>query len=483
MPDQNSLVGGKPSMGSESHAISPEPETPRDNAALCSLISGLGYEIVDISGFLDAVHQTSDEQLATLNRAQTELAALAESSDCVVKSANRVNEASHKALDAVEKSVETVRVSAEKSQTVSGWVAEFDTRIVGAEQTLRDVTSANAKITNIAVQVNILAINAGIEAARAGDAGRGFAVVASAIKELSDNTSKAAKGIAEQVGRLSATVQTLKAEAQGIAKDATHILEQSSVTDSALGEIAQTIKQTTSDVETMAQQAANVDKASTAFAPAFNQMSQLARQTADGVTQANARSNALIERSEAIVQQAASLTGKSEDSRYIYYVQDAADRIREAWESQLAAGRITMADLFDRNYEPIPGSDPEQVMTRFTNFADATLPPILEAALGFDPKVVFCAAVDTSGYLPTHNKKFSHPQSHDPVWNAANCRNRRIFDDRVGLKAGRNTQPFLLQVYRRDMGGGNFTMMKDLSSPIMINGRHWGGLRMAYTFN
>jgi methyl-accepting chemotaxis protein len=90
--------------------------------------------------------------------------------------------------------------------------------------------------------------------------------------------------------------------------------------------------------------------------------------------------------------------------------------------------------------------------------------------------------VDLNGYLPTHNRKFSQPQSDDPVWNAANCRNRRIFDDRVGLKAGRNTAPFLLQVYRRDMGGGSFRMMKDLSAPIRVHGRHWGGLRLAYAF-
>ncbi|RYI29166.1 MAG: methyl-accepting chemotaxis protein, partial [Acetobacteraceae bacterium] len=85
-----------------------------------------------------------------------------------------------------------------------------------------------------------------------------------------------------------------------------------------------------------------------------------------------------------------------------------------------------------------------------------------------------------NGYLPTHNARFSRPQGHDPVWNAANCRNRRIFADRVGLKAGRNTAAFLLQVYRRDMGGGNFRIMIDVSAPIIVRGRPWGGLRLAY---
>jgi methyl-accepting chemotaxis protein len=141
-----------------------------------------------------------------------------------------------------------------------------------------------------------------------------------------------------------------------------------------------------------------------------------------------------------------------------------------------------MGHLFDRTYQTISGTNPEQFMTPSTKLFDEILPALQEPVLRFDPKVVFCAAVDQNGYLPTHNRKFSQPQGDDPVWNTANCRNRRMFNDRVGLKAGRNTEPFLLQVYRRDMGGGEFKMMKDLSAPITVKGRHWGGLRLAYTF-
>ena len=119
-------------------------------------------------------------------------------------------------------------------------------------------------------------------------------------------------------------------------------------------------------------------------------------------------------------------------------------------------------------------------MTRFTLFTDKVLPPIQEPVATSDSRIVFCASVDENGYLPTHNKKFSQPQSSDPTWNAANCRNRRMFNDRVGLAAGRSTALFLLQTYRRDMGGGQFAMMKDCSAPIFVRGRHWGGVRVAY---
>lgn len=104
-----------------------------------------------------------------------------------------------------------------------------------------------------------------------------------------------------------------------------------------------------------------------------------------------------------------------------------------------------------------------------------------EPMLAFDPRVVFCAAVDRNGYLPTHNMKFSQPQRPgQAAWNAAHARNRRIFDDRTGLAAARNTRPFLLQAYRRDMGGGQVALMKDCSAPVTVRGRHWGAVRLAY---
>ena len=97
-----------------------------------------------------------------------------------------------------------------------------------------------------------------------------------------------------------------------------------------------------------------------------------------------------------------------------------------------------------------------------------------------DPRIVFSVAWARSGYLPTHNPDYSKPQGKDPTWNAANCRNRRIFNDRAVQKVGANTKPFLLQTYRRDMGGGKFVLMKDMSSPIFVNGRHWGAFRIGF---
>ena len=97
--------------------------------------------------------------------------------------------------------------------------------------------------------------------------------------------------------------------------------------------------------------------------------------------------------------------------------------------------------------------------------------------------LVYCIAADRNGYIACHNQKYNHAQrSGDVVWNTANCRNRRIFNDRTGLASARSSKPFLLQTYRRDMGGGQFVLLKEAAAPITVNGRHWGGLRLAYRF-
>ena len=196
--------------------------------------------------------------------------------------------------------------------------------------------------------------------------------------------------------------------------------------------------------------------------------------------EARDRVNRLIAVSERVVTLTARSALNSLDGPFVAKVQEVAAAVSRAFEQAIGEGRISEAALFDRDYKPIAGSDPEQLMVGCTALTDKILPPIQEPVLAFDARVVFCACVDENGYLPTHNLKFAQPQGDDPVWNAANCRNRRIFDDRIGLAAGRNTEPFLLQSYHRDMGGGNFALMKDVSAPITVAGKHWDAVRLAY---
>ncbi|SMH55971.1 methyl-accepting chemotaxis protein [Maritimibacter sp. HL-12] len=458
--------------------MTPAPD-PRISA-LARNAADLGFEIVDFSGFLDEVNRHAAGQRDAIGEVSGAARGVLAANTRMTAGLEGLATIAGETRETVAGSTALLRGSVGQAREIAAWVQAFSQRIQSMAEALSAVRASNTEIASIARQVNILAINAKIEAARAGDAGRGFAVVAEAINELSGRTAVAAAGIGTRVLALSGQITEMTQETTEVAATAKAITESAAEADRAVGNIAEAAGASAERTGRIQLEQASVSTAIDQFLPVFNAITDMAEATSREVAAATKRVQALVDRSEAMVQATVSLGGGTKDQRFIERVQADAGRVSEALEQAIASGEITIDALFDHSYAPIPGTDPEQLMAPFTALTDRVLPSIQEDALGLDPQVVFCAAVDVNGYLPTHNARFSQPQGRDPVWNAAHARNRRIFDDRVGLKAGRSTAPFLVQVYRRDMGGGDFVIMKDASAPITVNGRHWGGLRLAY---
>ncbi|MBR0945858.1 methyl-accepting chemotaxis protein [Bradyrhizobium liaoningense] len=170
-----------------------------------------------------------------------------------------------------------------------------------------------------------------------------------------------------------------------------------------------------------------------------------------------------------------------ENTEFVTRAMEAGTALTRIFEQAVARGEIKIDDLFDTDYAEIAGTNPQQYRTKYLDWADRALPPFQEAFLAKEPRMAFCAMVDRNGFLPVHNKIYSHPQRPgDTAWNTANSRNRRIFNDPAGLAAARNLRSYLVQSYARDMGNGNTAMMREIDVPIRVQGRHWGGFRTAY---
>jgi methyl-accepting chemotaxis protein len=172
---------------------------------------------------------------------------------------------------------------------------------------------------------------------------------------------------------------------------------------------------------------------------------------------------------------------RDENREIIARAVDVANDVSRTLEGLIRQGKLTEENLFDNDYAAIEGTDPVQYRTKFLSALEEVLPPIQEALLASDERMVFCAAVDRNGYLPVHNRKYSSPQRPgEAAWNIAHSRNRRIFDDRAGLAAARNVRPYIIQVYARDMGNGVTVMTREIDAPIRVFGKHWGGFRSSY---
>lgn len=454
-------------------------------AAAATLIAGkaaqLGFEIVDVGGFLAELDKRSAQQLHSLSGTLDLTDQVLRANAAVTDGISQISGAVEQALTTSQDAVGAVRHSVGMSRDLATWVSSVSTRVDDISKALKWMETRTAMIEEIALQVYMLSINAGIEATRAGDAGRGFAVIAKTVKELSDQTNATTEEIRRSVHSLSQSVKTLSEEAAQASQNAETVTQDSLGTDTKLTLISQKILSLSEITAGIRDQTDVVRRANDDFDAnirAFGATIEATTKDLHGTVQ---RVHNMIDKSETLVQLTADQCDSTGDHIYIKRVRADAARLSALLEQAIAEGGITAAQLFSRSYTPRPGTDPQQFDAPFCQMTDRLFTPVQEAALTLSDKVVFCAAVNIDGFLPTHNKKFSHPQRADPAWNAAHCRNRRLFNDRVGLKAGQSSAPFLLQVYRRDMGNGVSVMMKDVSAPITVAGRHWGGFRLAYS--
>ncbi len=440
----------------------------------------LSVEVVDIAGNIDHISSAVATQACTFQELLGNAAGVAGSNQQVVAAANQAQETTSRATEQLQSSSSAVQTSLEDIHKLVESVAAMESRLSGLQEALKNVAQVASGIDAIAKQTNLLALNATIEAARAGEAGRGFAVVAGEVKSLAEQTSKATAEIDSTLAELTDQSRILKAESVESSTRAQSVQQGTRTIGEVVETVTAVIGEVTGNATLIAQAAKEIDQHSNLFVETLQGMSKEVDVTSQTLGQARDRVNELIGISEKMVGLAASSSDNTVDRKFVDHVQALAGEVSGLFDAALLAGDITLAQLFDQNYRQREGTNPPQFVTDYVDFTDRVLPRLQEPALDFDPRVVFCVAVDVKGYLPTHNNKFSHPQGADADWNNAHCRNRRVFDDRVGLAAARNLQPFLLQTYRRDMGGGVFALMKDVSAPIMVRGRHWGALRLAY---
>ncbi len=460
-------------------AATAEIEPPLHSSLMQQLAAQTGVNAIsaaEVSFSVDQLTSKMENQVQAIGNIATTSQEITEN----------VQEATELAHHAVEAATQTKITSDEGRQALLDAISEMRRINEHSSTSLIQIESLNEKtykiqdvtkvIEEIASQTNLLALNAAIEAARAGEHGRGFAVVADEVRQLAARTADSTGEVTTIVAEILGETRNVVNHIQALSED----VERGTLQVEQVGDQLEGISVQASDVETKISAIAQGSESNRHHLEAiFGSIQQVRSELTDSEHAMELLSGEAEKLMGIAEQSNAILTELAEDGyhqRFFHIAETAKARIEDAFKNAISSGAITESDLFDRNYQPISGTNPQKYNTRFDRHCDQILPPIQEPVLKQDRAIVYAIANDNKGYVPTHNNCFNKPLTGNYDTDFTNNRSKRIFDDRTGSRCGSHTQRMLLQTYKRDTG----EIMHDLSVPLFVAGRHWGSLRMGY---
>ena len=256
---------------------------------LRTLVSAVQSTVARVTDTTQQVEQTSTELLATSTE---QLREIRDTGESVLQMAGRINEVSAQAqrtamvaaqsLQAAETGLQAVQNTIGGMNSIRDQIQDTSKRIKRLGESSQEIGEITELISDITEQTNVLALNAAIQAASAGDAGRGFSVVAEEVQRLAERSGDATK----QIAVLVRTIQTDTQEAVAAMERSTHgVVEGAKLSDAAgaaLNDIDRVTRQLSDLIAQISEQALKEADSANVVASNIQHIFAVTEQTGEG---------------------------------------------------------------------------------------------------------------------------------------------------------------------------------------------------------
>ncbi|PZO90804.1 MAG: chemotaxis protein [Sphingomonas sanxanigenens] len=440
----------------------------------------LAVGCTDAAGHISDVSDSVSRQIAMIATLEDIIGGLEADQRRAADSTDEARLLSEKARAKLEAGARVIAQSLDEFIAVTNLVVKLGEQVTEVTAALAQVKRVTQSIDTIARTTNMLALNAAIEAERAGEAGRTFAVVAAEVKKLAQSTRAATEEI-------DATMTWVGRETEAYVSEVRIGVDKSRAAQASLATVNETVSEVAQIVELVDHQSDGIARSTSLIHDNVlrcrDELSGFAREARSSERQLVDARDKMMELellSNTMFDQIVHSGFASADRVFVDMAVDAARRVQAIVERGIAQGEVKMSDVFDTDYQLIPGSDPERFNNRFNDFADRYLRPVIDEVTAAHADVEGSVCSDINGYLPTHQTSRSQePRAGDVEWNNARCRNRRILLDDATARAIKSDAPYLMAVYRYERGD-EFSLLKNVFVPLYFNGRRWGNFEIAY---